>query len=136
MRHRSPLAAGVATRSLKSTAPDTAPGARSPSVPSAGEKSNDAPIPRLELVAFTMVTTSSGRMYPLRTSMVSPTLVRVATMGGKSVSAVVFRMRTGTTSSRFPASNRLGSRTMPTGRVTVSVAATVGAPERSSIRAV
>ena len=28
IRHRSPLAAGVATRSLKSTAPDTAPGAR------------------------------------------------------------------------------------------------------------
>ena len=31
MRHRSPLAAGVATRSRTSTAPDTAPGARSPS---------------------------------------------------------------------------------------------------------
>jgi len=99
MRHRSPLAAGVATRSLKATAPDTAPGARSPGLPSAREKSNDAPAPALAFVAFTMVMTSSGRMYPLRTSMVSPTLVRVATMGGKSVSAVVFRMRTGSTSS-------------------------------------
>ena len=78
-------------------------------------------------------------MTPMRTSAVSPTLVRVARIGGNRVSAVVLRMRTGTTSSLVPASNRLGSRTTPTGRVTVSTAFVTdadGALDRNSIRAV